>query len=519
MTVDSGMGARGGPDPHPAEGVLARAVFLRALGLVYAAAFVSLWVQVHGLIGERGIAPASELLAVAHERFGAGAAWRLPTVFWLSSGDVAIHLVCAAGTACGALLLLGRAPGPAAIAAWGLYLSLVGVGDVFLSYQWDALLLEAGLLACLDAPWRLRPGGVERAPSRLSRGLLRLLLFRLMFASGAVKLLSGDPSWRNLSALEFHYWTQPLPHLASWFAHRLPGAVHAISTFAMFAVELVVPFFYVGPRRARRYAAVATAGLQVAVAATGNYGFFNLLTAALCVTLLDDDELRRVLPARLVEALVPRSVEPARALPRGVAGFVGGFLGAAGLAAFAGGLGVPVPRPLSIPRELLRPTMSANAYGLFAVMTRERPEIVVEGSDDGRTWRSYDFRWKPGPVERAPRLAPLHLPRLDWQMWFAALSACRDEPWFLQFERALLEGRPEVLGLLRDAPSTAPESSAGQTRASATRPPRFVRSTLYRYRFTTAAERRDGGAWWSREEAAPYCPTLTLVDGRLTRVP
>ena len=462
-------------------------LFLRGLGGIYLCAFVSLGVQVVGLVGAQGIAPAAELLAFARDRLGGpGAVFALPTLLWITgASDWMLLGMCALGIAAALSLVLGRARLIAAFIAWASYLSLSCVGDVFLSFQWDALLLESGVVAWFAA---------SREP-RLGVWLARALLFKLMILSGAVKLASGDPTWRDLTALTYHYWTQPLPWEASFFAAQLPDGVQKLSAFLVFVVELGAPWGMFGPRRMRFASAALLVSLQLLIAATGNYGFFNLLTLLLCATLVDDRRLAQ-------RAWLARPPRP----PRWV---VARRVGAGALLCASAVVGlerlvprVAFPRPVRAAIALIEPLRSVSAYGLFAVMTTERPEIQIEGSADGQEWRSYVFRWKPGALDRRPGFAGPHMPRLDWQMWFAALSSCRDEAWFQSFLVRLLEGSPAVLPLLDGNPF--PDA-----------PPRFVRTTLFHYRFASLAEWR-AGAWWTREEFGPYCPTVELRDGHLS---
>ena len=266
----------------------ATALFLRLLGLCYLAAFVSLWVQVDGLVGANGVLPIAPFLDWVRSQTGGGRYWLLPTLSWISSSDTALHLQCAAGTGAALLLLAGLAPAWSAAAAWLLYLSLSVAGQTFLEFQWDFLLTETGLLAIFLAPpsrLRLRAG---LSTPRLARFLLVWLLFRLMLSSGAVKLGSGDAAWRSLTALRVHYETQPLPPWTAWFVHQLPAAFQTASCVFLFFVELAMPFLFFAPRRLRLFACGMTILLQVLIAATGNYAFFNLLTISLAILLLDD---------------------------------------------------------------------------------------------------------------------------------------------------------------------------------------------------------------------------------------
>lgn len=483
---------------------LAASVFLRLLGGVFLIAFISLWVQLDGLVGSRGIAPVSELLPWVRDQLGASGYLKLPTLCWISSSDGFLNGLCIAGMALAAVLMLGVAQRWMVALLWALYLSLVSVGGPFLQYQWDNLLLETAFFAIFLASPRLRPTRSED-PHPLALWLLRWLLFRLMFLSGLVKLASGDLAWRNLTALRFHYWTQPLPTPIAYYANLLPNGFQSASAAVMFAIELVAPFLIFGPRPARLVAAGALGFLQLAIAATGNYGFFNLLSLALCLLLLDDGILSKVLP----RALRARSEPPAEPRPaprrlRIAFAIASAFLVLVSLAEMRFWRR-ELPSPVEDLLGVLQPFRSINSYGLFAVMTVDRPEILVEGSSDGRIWRGYDFKWKPGDPAKAPRFVAPHQPRLDWQMWFAALGSCARNPWFVRFQQRLLEGTPEVLRLLADNPFPAS-------------PPRYLRSVTYHYRFSDWAEHQNSKAFWNRELVGNYCPILSLKDGRLIAV-
>ena len=393
------------------------------------------------------------------------------------------------------LLVAGRAKRAAILAAWSCYLSLCSVGDVFLSYQWDALLLETAVVALF----------VATPPSRLGIWLARALLFKLMFLSGAVKLLSGDPTWRDLSALSYHWWSQPLPTWTSALASALPAWLQSALTFAALATESLVPFAIFAPRRARLAAAAALAGMQVLIAATGNYGFFNLLALALCATLLDDAALRAVVPRHLVSFLERGAAKPEG--PALAARFRRGVHVTLAIALLVASAIVALQRLLPLPALVhalvapLAPLRSVNSYGLFAVMTTERREIAVEGSADGVTWLRYAFRWKPDALTRRPGFAAPHMPRLDWQMWFASLGTCAREPWLHAFLARLLEGSPDVSALLESNPF--PDA-----------PPRYLRTPLASYRFARPDEWLHG-TWWTKTDLGSFCPIVTLRDGEL----
>ncbi|HLL53194.1 MAG TPA: lipase maturation factor family protein, partial [Myxococcaceae bacterium] len=460
-----------GPDLAPATYERAPWLFLRLLAVVFCIAFASLWVQLPGLIGSGGIEPAAEMIAWLRGVGDIGLG-RIPSLFWLGASDGVLHAACALGVVLSGLLFAGVAQRWVLLALWGLYLSFLPVSGPFLSYQWDILLLETALLSLAVAPPDLLPRRSARTPARQGALFLpRFLLFKLMLLSGVVKLASGDESWWSLRALEYHYWTQPLPTPVAFLVNPLPPSFHRAGVLVMFVIELVLPFFVWGTRRMRRAAAVGFALLQVSIAASGNYGFFNLLTLILCVPLVDDRAWARLVPRWRGEEGVP-SPPPPPAWRRWGFGLFAGFVVAVSLAVSLQRFGLPrggLPGPLARGLGAVEAFASINAYGLFAVMTTERPEIEVEGSLDGVAWRPYLLRYKPGPPGRLPAFVAPHQPRLDWQMWFAALGACESNPWFLRFQARLLEGSRPVLRLLAENPF--PEG-----------PPRYVRTTLYQYR-------------------------------------
>jgi hypothetical protein len=489
----------------PATWFLARRLFLAGIAACYGVAFVSLAPQLSGLFGSEGIAPVADLMENAREQLDWSERWRLPTLFWFGASDTTLRSACVGGIVLAALAAFGILPRVALGALWVLYLSFASAGSPFLDFQWDALLLEAGFLAFLLAPGGLRPfGREEHAPPSILLWLVRWLLVRLMLLSGVVKLTSGDDCWWDCSALAYHYWTQPLPHRLSHHVHHLPDWFQRFSVLVMFAIELLAPLLVFGPRRLKQAAAGAVVLLMALISATGNYGFFNLLTVVLCIPLVDDRAWRTILGR---SAPPERPPDPPRAPWRRTA-----TIAVAALVILWTtnstllGLGATLPGPLERVQSWAAPLRSFNAYGLFRVMTRERPEIVLEGSADGEEWKPYAFRYKPVELERSPVFAGLHMPRLDWQMWFAALEYDRDyrSSWYPRFLARVLGGSAPVLGLLRENPF--PDA-----------PPRFLRSTVWLYEFSSSAQRREG-IWWRRRDPRPFFPTVTLEDGELRAV-
>ena len=476
---------------EPPRFALSRGLFLRLLGFVYCVAFVSLAPQLAGLVGSDGLLPAAGYLERAYELWGSDAYVQLPTLLWLWPGDTLLTTLCWLGIALSVAAMLGMAPIAVFASLWALYLSLTVAGQDFLFFQWDLLLLETGVLAVLYAPAGWWPAlETRRAPSAAARWLVWSLAFKLTFLSGVTKLLSGDETWSSLSALRYHYETQPLPTWMGWYAHNAPDWFGVLSVGVMFFIELAVPFVILFPPRFRvvRNTGCALLGLlQVLIALTGNYGFFNLLALVLYVSLLDDTAIARLLPwLQAPSGYAQRSAPQLGPRRRVVAVLVAAMAFLSALT-FVRELRRPAPMPdwSNTLLGTVAPLRSVSGYGLFRVMTTERPEIVIEGSADGDTWLEYPFPWKAGEPARAPGFVQPHMPRLDWQMWFAALDPQRQAHWLFALVDRLLQNDPTALGLLDSNPF--PDE-----------PPAFIRLALYRYRFTTPEQGADGD-WWTRE--------------------
>ena len=457
--------------------VQAQLLFLRLMGIIYAIAFWSILIQAKGLWGKDGILPVEMLLA-QFRRLGPKRFYYLPTLFWLNSSDAALVLAAVSGIILGLLLALGVLPGAMPVLAlvmlYVLYLSYKSVGQDFLNFQWDALLLEVGFASIL----------VAAAPSAMTALLLWFILFKFMFMAGAVKLRSGDPSWRNLSAMSYHYQTQPLPNPLSWHAHNLPAGYHRMEVLGTFFIELVVPLLIFGTAETRLLAFACFIALQLLIMLGGNYGPFNLISMVMAVPLLHDSVLSSLgLPV------------PAPLLPQLMVDIIALSL------VILSALHILSLRLSRLPGlgilRALEPFEISNGYGLFAVMTTQRHEIIVEWSYNGKKWAEYGFRWKPQALGRLPPLSMPHMPRLDWLMWFLPFSSVNFYPWFLRFMEKLLKNSPDVLALLGSGPSD---------------PPKYVRAIAYDYKFTDPETRKRTGRWWTREKVGVYCPPLSVLD-------
>jgi hypothetical protein len=478
---------------------VSRWLFLRALGFVFLVAFLSLFNQLHGLIGSTGILPAVDFLNAAKGHLGNAAYHAVPTLFWLDIDDALLTSGCFAGAFLAILAILNVFPIATLTGCFVMYLSFVTVGQQFFAFQWDMLLLEAGFLAIFLAPNNSRQQGDPRAiASPLAVLLLQWLLFRLLFTSGLAKWLSGDPAWHGFTALEFHYFTQPLPTVIGWFVSHLPAWFHKGSTIVMFVIEIAMPVFFFGSRSARTFACLLQIGLQIFIALTGNFAFFNLLTAALCLMLLDDGFWSNRFKKRIGVSEPDILILQKRPHPSRIA-WTGGII-LIGLSLIQTGerlRWLDRDHPLAGVMQVVEPFRIVNAYGLFEVMTTDRDEIIVEGSHDGTTWARYAFKHKPGDLGAMPGFVAPHQPRLDWQMWFAALGECRDNPWVVAFTHRLLKGESTVLGLMGENPF-------------ALSPPMRIRLLRYNYAFTDWQTWRATGNWWQAQYAAEYCPEMRL---------
>ncbi len=482
---------------------LTRFVFLRLLGLVYTVAFLIVVLQWEPLLGAHGLLPARDFLEQVRGARGSGLAFlRLPTLFWLADSDAAFRIGGWLGLAGSLVVLAGFANVPLLAGLWFLYMSFVHAGGLFYGYGWEILLLEAGFLAIFLAPlWRARPFSRDTPPSPIVITLLRWLLFRLMFGAGLIKL-RGDPCWRELTCLLWHYETQPNPNPLSWYLHQLPPWFHRLEVLFNHLVELVAPFFYFGPRPARLVAGALTVLFQVLLIVSGNLSFLNWLTLTVAVACFDDRSLARLVPRHVAREHLggpcrPRK-NPSRARSPSYA-----------LAVVVALLSLnPVANMLS-PGQVMNTSFDpfdlVNTYGAFGTIGRERFEIVLEGTDaptpdPDAQWREYEFECKPGDPRRRPCwISPYHY-RVDWQMWFAAMPGAGTEPWLVHLVARLLEGDAASRRLLAPGPFSD-------------HPPRFVRARVYRYRFTARGE--GDGAWWVRTLVSEYLPALSRDDPRL----
>ena len=475
-------------DPRPTY-LWARWLFLRALGLVFFSAFYALAFQIHGLIGDRGIEPAASYLLAVRQALGlVKGMWFAPTLLWLGAGDRGQTLVVAAGIVASLLLTANVWPRLTTALCTLLFLACVAALQDFSAYQSDGMLLEAGFIACWFAPRGVWPGfGASDPPSRFSLFMLRWEWFRIYFESGVVKLASGDPHWRNLTAMDEYYQNGPLPTWLGWYVQHLPHWYHAGTVILTLFVELLLVWIGWLSRPFRIACFIIVTALQIGIITTANYAFLNYLVLVLGFLLLDDQSLAWL----RVRSVAAGEVRPRPGWARRVEAVTLGVVLYVTVPAF-----LPVDLPvLDWPVQLLAPFRIANAYGLFAVMTENRYEIEFQGSRDGTTWVPYPFRYKPQDIYERPGIYAPYQPRFDWNLWFASLGPWQQSPWVVSVQQQLVEGSPSVLHLFRSDPFGG-------------KPPALVRTLIYQYWFTDLATKRRTGAWWRRELIGAYTGTV-----------
>ncbi len=501
----------------PSDRLLPRWIFLRALGAVYFSAFFSLAFQIRGLIGPKGILPAGNYLQAVAQALGhVQRIWYAPTVLWWSSSTTMLNALCWLGMLAALLLVLNVWPRGMLVLCFVLFLSFVSAAQDFSGYQSDGMLLEAGFLSLFFAPRGFWPGlGRGSLPARASLFLLQWEWFRIYFQSGLVKLMSGDPQWRNFTAMDEYYQNGPLPTWIGWYVQHLPHWFHASSVYATLALELGLLWMMFLPRRWRILCFCIVTPWQVGVILTANYAFLNYLVLAMGFLLLDDRFVLGILPQRWnIRNLVSRGLagvpeggvtapgEAGRSawalIKVGAAGFMLTWIG---YATIAQSIWTFTRTPFAtLPVRVLDPFRVANTYGLFAVMTRGRYEIELQGSADGQNWIAYPFRYKPQALDQPPRIYAPYQPRFEWNLWFASLGSWRSYPFVPSTEVRLLSNDKDVLALFASNPFGR-------------EPPRQVRAVLWQYWFTTMAEKRATGLWWKRQLIGLYAPTLERTAG------
>ncbi|MEY2545441.1 MAG: hypothetical protein QOG48_558, partial [Verrucomicrobiota bacterium] len=406
---------------------LTRFVILRLMGFVYAVAFLVAINQLVPLIGEHGLTPAQQFLERVQSHFdsGASAMWHLPTLFWLGISDHALSIFAWLGFALSLGVVAGYANAIIMSILWAMYMSIVHIGQIWYGYGWETQTLETGFLAIFLCPLLDARPFPKTPPPLLVIWLFRWLAFRIMIGAGLIKI-RGDECWRDLTCLYYHYETQPIPNPISRYLHFAPWWFHKFGTGWNHLVELIAPWFAFGPRHARHIAGMLLVTFQIFLIISGNLSFLNYVTIVPCLACFDDSFWRRILPDRFVR----QDAEPSRVQ----------FGFAVALSILVAWLSIAPVTNLFSNRQAMNASFDpfdlVNTYGAFGAVGKERFEIVFEGTDDtfitGDTkWKEYEFKAKPGDPNRRPPFVAPYQPRIDWQIWFAAMASPAEYPWTL----------------------------------------------------------------------------------------
>jgi len=458
-------------------------VFTRLLGVIYFFAFFPFIFQIKGLLGHKGILPIETYLQFIWRRFHWKGYYYVPSLFWFNSTDRALLTVVIVGMILSVLLALNVYPLILIPLLYILYLSIISTGQDFLGFGWEIFLMEVTCNAFFL--------NVMSPPNPLVWVSINLLLFRFHFQAGISKFLSRDKNWRNMTALCYHYETQPLPNMQAWFFHQLPMWIHKGCCAMMFFVELVVPFAIFAPQEVRLAVWVLLAGLQVSIWFTGNLSYLNHFTFVFCTILVGDTYFKQFFG---ISVETPPTTEILPIAIASMAGTILIFLQCISLWNY-----FLFNRTFYEILERVQPFHIANRYGIFAVMTTKRYEIIVEGSEDGKEWKEYMFRYKPSELNRHPRRVSPYQPRLDWQAWFLPFRNYEQNLWFQLFLQRLLEGSKDVVGLMRYNPFP-------------NHPPQYIRAVAYDYKFSDWKSLWKNGVWWQREYVGLYSPVLHLEE-------
>lgn len=464
-------------------------LLIRLLGLIYLFAIGAFCFQIQGLLGKNGILPVTEFLNYFQWRFPYKRFFYIPSFFWFNSSDGALLGLAYVGSLIAIALVCGFYPSICLGLLILIYLSIVSVGQDFLSFGWESFLIEISFYTFWIS---LTP-----TPNLMMWICLNFLLFRFHIQAGAVKLQSRDRTWRDLTALKYHYQSQPLPNTWAWYVYRWPIEFHKFSTLFMFIVELIVPFGLFFSEEIRFGVGIAFIGLQVVIWLTGNFSYLNHLTVAFSTITFNNAFLAPFIPSHESHASH---------------WMIESFISTLGIIFLILQI-IRLWHHFQPQRNYLTKCFSGlatfhlvNRYGLFAIMTTERYEIVLEGSDDGENWKEYMCKYKPSEITRRPRRISPYQPRLDWQMWFLPFDDFESQTWFHQFLFHLLKGTPEVLKLIRYNPFTD-------------KPPVYIRALIYDYKFSTTRQKKEKGWWWQRELIGQYSPVLTLRERSLDENP
>src|SRR6476646_5650003 len=482
---------------------LTRFVILRLLGFVYAIGFLVAAQQLVPLIGQHGLTPANHFLASIQAELGSRSVgmMRVPTLFWFGISDNGLSIFAWIGLGLSLVVLAGYANATILAILWMMYMSIVHIGQIWYGYGWETQLLETGFLAIFLCPLLDGRPFPKCRPPLLVIWLFRWLGFRIMIGAGLIKL-RGDPCWRDLTCLYYHYETQPIPSPLSRYLHFAPHWFHKFGTAWNHFIELIVPWFSFGPRHVRHVAGILLVSFQIVLIISGNLSFLNYVTMIPFLACFDDTFLRRILPRPIVKRAERAAEESEPSRINNTIAIV--------LSLLVAYLSIAPVANLISERQMMNTSFDrlslVNTYGAFGAVGKERDEIIFEGTDDtiitGDTqWKEYEFKAKPGDPNRRPPFVAPYQPRIDWQIWFAAMSSPSEYPWTLHFVWKLQHNDRGTLSLIANNPF--PDA-----------PPHYIRARLYRYRFAPLGDK----SWWKREPLGEWLPALSADNPQFRKL-
>ena len=479
---------------------ITRFVFLRLLGFIYFFAFLSLSAQVIPLIGGNGLLPAKNFLSTFNFDSKIDAFIHLPTIFWFHISDNFLLTLAWSGVILSFIVMIGFANAPIMFILWFIYMSFVHIGQIFYSYGWEIQLLETGFLAIFLCPLLdIRPFPKFQTPKQVI-WLLRWLTFRIYIGAGLIKL-RGDSCWRNLTCLYYHYETQPIPNPLSPYFHFTPKRFHKLGVLWNHFIELVVPWFVFYPQIGRYIAGILLISFQFILILSGNLSFLNWLTILPAIACLDDNFLKKILPKWVAQKAEFASNNQSKYKYQNIIGWI--------LIIAVAWLSIPAIQNLLSQHQYMNTSFNrwdfVNTYGAFGSVGKERYELILEGTDEEiitqkTKWKEYEFKAKPGnPYRKLPIIAP-YQPRIDWQIWFAAMERPEQNPWLIHLIWKLLDNDKDALSLLAYNPF--PDA-----------PPRYIRVEFYRYKFADSNDK--SGAIWNRAYIGQWLPPLSRATTTL----
>ena len=458
--------------------IISQTLFLRLIGVNFLFAFWSLKSQVLGLYGKNGIQPMNLIFNGLDRKNMIN----IPSLFWFSQTDFFMQLVIYCGIFSSGAIILGNTDFWYYAISYIAYISFVIVGSPFLNYQWDAMLLETAFMCVFYS--------MTNPPNVFMHYAIWIFFVRFMVSAGLAKIKSGDKNWRELKSMNYHYWTQPLPNKIAWHIDKMSEDFHKASCAIALAIQVCLSPLLLSPLFIRKWIVLAQLFLQIMIALTGNYCFFNTMAVTFLVPFIPDSYWSSI----FIDYKININIHFILLI---AACFIVYNNATMFLKQFFSNLITQDIAKVTQFHSKYQPFVISNPYGLFANMTTDRKEIIIEGSYDGENWKTYEFKYKPGDTKQYPIQVAPHQPRIDWQMWFASLSDFQSNPWFLNLMIRLVKNEKDVTSLIKYNPFE-------------NKPPAYLRAMFYQYTFTTKKEFQNTKNYWNRKLIGKYSPVIEI---------